>query len=162
MDSPDLKAVSEPIHGITATSSWFNVRTWMEFMCATGVSHNCILFSLWHAIFPACHDPYFFSSNSSRTTNTKKKETIGWPLEYWPQNWSQKLGVHTMKNKHTPSLLTLIVSFTCVFSEEKPRMKLPWRTSSFPSLGVASLLQGWSPALACCGLSAYGQCLCYS
>lgn len=105
-------------------------------MWAIGVSHSCIL------LFGTCHVSstswsFFFSSHFSRTTKTRKKEPIGWPLEYWPQNWSQKLGVHPMKNKHSTSLLTLIVSFPCVFSEEKPRKKLPWREgqASFSFLG---------------------------
>lgn len=128
-------------------------------MWAIGVSHSCILF------FGTCHVSnmswsFFFSSHSSRTTKTKKKEPIGWPLEYWPQNWSQKLGVHPMKNKHSTSLLTLIVSFPCVFSEEKPRKKLPWREGQAPSHSWGGLCTtGLKASPACCGINARGQCL---
>lgn len=67
---------SRPSSQHIAIGNLFNVRNWnvSHTIC---VSQNCILLSLEHAIFPACHNPTDFSSYSSGTTKTAKNETIG-------------------------------------------------------------------------------------
>ena len=68
---------------------------------------------------------------------------------------------HTMKNKHTPPLLTLIVSFTCVFSDEKP--KIYCHEGQAPSHhGGWPLQYKVEGQFSLCGISAHGHGLCYS